>query len=61
MELLRMKGLVASRSWPPAAWQSTTAAKKRIVDTFQSAAPLVAWLHTNVGPSDQPEGGRAAR
>ena len=61
MELLRLKGLVASRSWPPAAWQSTAAAKKRVVDAFQSAAPLVAWLHTNVGSSDQPEGGRARR
>jgi uncharacterized protein (TIGR02453 family) len=61
MELLRMKGLVASRSWPPAAWQSTSAAKKRVVDTFVSAGPLVAWLETNVGPPAQPEGGRAGR
>ena len=54
---------MASRSWPPAAWQSTAAAKKRVVDAFQSGplVLLVAWLHTNVGSSDQPEGGRARR
>jgi uncharacterized protein (TIGR02453 family) len=50
IELLRLKGLVASRSWPPAAWLHTSGAKKRVVDVFRSAAPLVAWLDAHVGP-----------
>ena len=61
LELLRMKGLVASRQWPPAPWQSTAAVKKRIVDTFRTAAPLVTWLRTNVGASELPERGPARR
>jgi uncharacterized protein (TIGR02453 family) len=49
LELLRYKGLVAMKSWPPAAWLGTAGAKKRVVDVFQAAAPLLAWLETNVG------------
>jgi uncharacterized protein (TIGR02453 family) len=55
IELLRMKGLVASRSWEPAAWLRTAGAKKRVVDTLRAAKPLLAWLEANVGPSTQPE------
>jgi uncharacterized protein (TIGR02453 family) len=61
MELLRMKGLVASRHWEPSSWQSTAAAKKRVVDTFRAAAPIVTWLRTNVGASDLPEDRPARR
>jgi uncharacterized protein (TIGR02453 family) len=61
LELLRMKGLVASRGWPPASWQSTAAAKKRVVDTFRAASPLVTWVNANVGASELPEGGPARR
>jgi uncharacterized protein (TIGR02453 family) len=49
VELLRQKGLVATKSWAPAAWLATAGAKKRIVDLFQSAKPLLGWLNTNVG------------
>jgi len=49
VELLRFKGLVVMKSWEPAAWLGTAGAKKRVVDVFQSAKPLLAWLETNVG------------
>ncbi len=54
--LLRMKGLVVMRSWPPAAWLGTARAKQRVVDVFRAAAPVLAWLDTHVGP-----GGTAGR
>ncbi len=49
VELLRCKGLVAMRSWEPAAWLGTAAAKKRVVDLFHAAQPLLEWLRANVG------------
>jgi uncharacterized protein (TIGR02453 family) len=55
IELLRMKGLVASRAWEPAGWLSTVAAKKRVVDVLRGTTPLLAWLEANVGPSTQVE------
>ncbi|HEY1652475.1 MAG TPA: DUF2461 domain-containing protein [Acidimicrobiales bacterium] len=51
IELLRLKGLVASRAWEPAGWLSTSAAKKRVVDVLRATEPLLAWLEANVGPS----------
>lgn len=37
LELLRLKGLVASRSWRPAAWLHTSGAKKRVAEVFRAA------------------------
>jgi uncharacterized protein (TIGR02453 family) len=54
VELLRYKGLIAWRNWAPAAWLGTKAAKTRIVEFIDAAAPLDAWLSTNVGPSTLP-------
>ena len=51
IELLRMKGLVVMRSWEPAAWLSTAAPKKRVVEVFRAARPMLAWLDDHVGPS----------
>ena len=65
--LLRHKGLVARRGWPPAAWLASAGAKTRVVEVFRAAAPLVTWLETHVGPSDDHgaagpgRSGRAAR
>ena len=56
IELLRMKGLVVMRSWPPAAWLGTPRAKQRVVDVFRAAAPVLTWLDAHVGP-----GGTAGR
>jgi uncharacterized protein (TIGR02453 family) len=50
IELLRLKGLVTSRSWAPAAWLHTARAKARVVEVFTAGAPLVAWLDAQVGP-----------
>jgi uncharacterized protein (DUF2461 family) len=52
IELLRHKGLVVMKSWPAASWIETAAAKKRVADVFHAAAPLLSWLHGNVGPAD---------
>jgi uncharacterized protein (TIGR02453 family) len=49
VELLRCKGIVVMKSWPPAAWLGTAGAKKRIVDVFHAAKPLQGWLRANVG------------
>jgi uncharacterized protein (TIGR02453 family) len=55
IELLRMKGLVTSRHWPPAAWLHTAGAKKRVVDVFRAAKPMLTWLEVNVGDSSLEE------
>jgi uncharacterized protein (TIGR02453 family) len=61
IELLRSKGLVVMKSWAPAPWLSTVAAKKRVVDVFHAAQPLLKWLHTNVGPSTMSDAGDTTR
>jgi uncharacterized protein (TIGR02453 family) len=58
IELLRMKGLVAARSWEPAAWLRTAAAKKRVVETLRATKPLLTWLDAHVGPSSMEDAGR---
>jgi uncharacterized protein (TIGR02453 family) len=50
-DLLRYKGLVSWKQWPPAAWLGTAGAKKRIVDFFRASRPLGDWLTANVGPT----------
>lgn len=60
ISLLRRKGLVAGRSWAPAAWMHTRKALGRIEDAWHGADAMNAWLDHNVGPSELPpdEGGR---
>jgi uncharacterized protein (TIGR02453 family) len=55
IELLRNKGLIAWREWPPAAWLGTRKAKDRVVDFLHAARPLNEWLAAHVGPSELPE------
>ena len=50
IDLLRMKGLVASRHWIPAPWLHTARAKTQVVEVFRTSAPLLAWLDTHVAP-----------
>jgi hypothetical protein len=38
--------------WPAASWLGTAAAKKRVVDVFHAAAPLLSWLDDHVGPAE---------
>ena len=61
IELLRYKGLVVMKAWPPAGWLATAGAKKRVVDLFHAATPLLKWLNARVGPPDEPEDGSARR
>ena len=51
VELLRHKGLVAMRMWPAASWLGTAGAKKRVVEVFRAATPLLDWLQRHVGPA----------
>ena len=55
VELLRNKGLIAGKSWPPAGWLGTAAARTRIVDVLRAAQPLNDWLSEHVGPSAMEE------
>jgi uncharacterized protein (TIGR02453 family) len=50
IELLRFKGIVATKAWPAAAWLGTPEAGRRVAGLFRTAAPLVDWLSRNVGP-----------
>ncbi len=51
VDLLRLKGLIAWRSWPVAAWLGTPKAKDRIVEFFRTSKVLDRWLDANVGPT----------
>jgi uncharacterized protein (TIGR02453 family) len=51
IELLRLKGLITWREWPPAAWLGTAKAKDRVVDFLRASAPLRKWLDDEVGES----------
>ena len=62
IELLRHKGLVAMKAWPVASWLGTAGAKKRVVEVFRAAGPLLTWLDTHVGPAEDVEAaGRSGR
>jgi uncharacterized protein (TIGR02453 family) len=50
-DLLRLKGLIAWRQWPVAAWLGTATAKRRVADFLRATGPLNDWLDRNVGPS----------
>ena len=54
IELLRRKGLTASRAWPPAKWMHTRTAADRIAAVWEELAPMCSWLDDHVGPSTLP-------
>ena len=54
IDLLRLKGLVATCRWKPAKWMQTKAVVQRVRDTWDLAAPMNAWLDAHVGPSTIP-------
>ena len=56
--LLRHKGLVAFIEWPVEPWLSTPEAKDHLAEFLVTTEPLVGWLDTHVGPSNEPERGR---
>jgi uncharacterized protein (TIGR02453 family) len=53
-ELLRCKGLMASRNWKPGPWLQTVEAKERVRKAIKDSKPLTGWLDTQVGPSRIP-------
>jgi uncharacterized protein (TIGR02453 family) len=55
IELLRFKGLIAWRQWPPGAWLGTRRVKSRVAEFFRLSKPLNEWLLTHVGPSTLPD------
>lgn len=58
VRILRRKGLMASRSWPPAKWLHTKQAATKVRKVWEDAAPMCAWLDRHVGPSTEPPGDR---
>lgn len=61
IELLRGKGLMMSRSWPRARWQTTKAVVAKVRTVWSDADPLVAWLDRHVGHSTEPLPPRGGR
>jgi len=53
-DLLRCKGLMASRNWKPGPWLHTVEAKERLRAAIKDSKPLTSWLDTQVGPSREP-------
>jgi uncharacterized protein (TIGR02453 family) len=51
IELLRRKGLIASKEWPVASWMSTKAVVARVRDAWNAADEMNGWLDAHVGPS----------
>jgi uncharacterized protein (TIGR02453 family) len=58
IELLRRKGLMTSRTWPPARWLHTKQAATKVRQAWTNAGPLCAWLDRHVGPTTEPPGDR---
>jgi uncharacterized protein (TIGR02453 family) len=58
LDLLRNRGLVATKQWPVAAWLGRPAAKTRVVEVLRAAQPLCYWLDEHVGPSNLASDGR---
>jgi uncharacterized protein (TIGR02453 family) len=48
IELLKLKGIVMSKSWPVGGWLGTRTAKDRVVTTLEAARPLNAWIEDHV-------------
>jgi uncharacterized protein (TIGR02453 family) len=53
-DLLRCKGLMASRNWKPGPWLHTVEAKGRVREAIKDGKPLTGWLDAQVGPSREP-------
>ena len=53
-DLLRSKGLMASRNWKPGPWLHTVEAKERLRQAIKDSKALTSWLDAQVGPSREP-------
>jgi uncharacterized protein (TIGR02453 family) len=54
IELLRRKGLMASKQFPVSSWMHSGKAVGKIRETWAGVEPLCAWLDAHVGPSTLP-------
>jgi uncharacterized protein (TIGR02453 family) len=52
--LLRHKGLMGWRSWPPAKWLHTKKAAERVRSAWEDLGELCKWIDVHVGPSTLP-------
>ena len=59
IEIIRRKGLMASRSFGTPKWIHTKQVEKRIRDCWAGASDMNAWLDAHVGPSTEPPNDRA--
>jgi uncharacterized protein (DUF2461 family) len=50
-DLLKWKRMISGKEFGAPAWLHTPEVKQRIVETWEAAAPLNAWLERHVGPS----------
>lgn len=53
-DLLRSKGLMASRNWKAGPWLHTVEAKERLRQAIRESKALTSWLDAHVGPSREP-------
>lgn len=58
IEIIRRKGLLASKTFGAPKWIHTKQAAQRIRDCWAGAADMNAWLDAQVGPSTEPPGDR---
>jgi uncharacterized protein (TIGR02453 family) len=54
IELLRHKGLMGWRSWPPAKWLHSKQAVDRVRAAWEDLGELCKWIDVHVGPSTLP-------
>ncbi|HEY2043851.1 MAG TPA: DUF2461 domain-containing protein [Jatrophihabitans sp.] len=55
-ELLRRKSLTSHREFGSPQWLTTKRAKAELVKAWRAMHPVIDWLETNVGPSNQAHG-----
>ncbi|MEM9042153.1 MAG: DUF2461 domain-containing protein [Actinomycetota bacterium] len=58
IELIRRKGLMASKDFGTPKWLSTRQVVTKVSDTWDGAADMCDWLDAHVGPSTEPPGDR---
>lgn len=54
LDLLRMRALVAAKSYPVEAWMGTAKLRSTVRRDWRALTPLVEWLGDHVGPSEDP-------
>ena len=55
IDLLRNKGLISWREWPPPECLDSPRAKDLLAEFLHASEPLTNWLQTHVGPAQTPD------